>query len=376
MLSSQSIMRLVSNLLGWRTKNKIVVIESDDWGSIRMPSREIFEQLLKDGFRVDKCSYNIYDSLASEQDLNDLFEVLSSIRDKNRNPVVMTANTVVANPDFDKIRDSDYKIYFYEPFTETLKKYPNHAKSFQIWEQGISEGIFKPQFHGREHLNVNRWLMSLQNNIGNNRLSFNFRMYDLSENEEISENSFMDALNIEMLSEIEFQKQSIIEGLDLFQKLFKYRSRTFIAPGYIWSRQLNKILKLSGVDGFQGSWFQFEPIPGKSHRFRKIFHYTGQQNNLGQVFLIRNATFEPSQNPDIDVVDNCLSLFSTAFKFGKPVIMGTHRLNFIDSIHSGNSSRNLCLLKKLLSNTIKFWPDVDFMSSDQLVSLILSEKDK
>jgi hypothetical protein len=30
------------NLRGWKTKRKIVVIESDDWGSIRMPSPESF----------------------------------------------------------------------------------------------------------------------------------------------------------------------------------------------------------------------------------------------------------------------------------------------------------------------------------------------
>lgn len=29
------------NLPGWHTRRKIVVIESDDWGSIRMPSKEV-----------------------------------------------------------------------------------------------------------------------------------------------------------------------------------------------------------------------------------------------------------------------------------------------------------------------------------------------
>ena len=29
------------NIPGWRTKRKLVVIESDDWGAIRMPSKEI-----------------------------------------------------------------------------------------------------------------------------------------------------------------------------------------------------------------------------------------------------------------------------------------------------------------------------------------------
>ena len=33
------------NALGWNSNRKIVVIESDDWGSIRMPSRKIYEYL-------------------------------------------------------------------------------------------------------------------------------------------------------------------------------------------------------------------------------------------------------------------------------------------------------------------------------------------
>jgi hypothetical protein len=92
------------NLPGWHTSRKIVVIESDDWGSIRMPSREVYEKLLKKGIRVDNDPYNKFDSLASEQDLETLFDVLKKFNDKNDNHPVITANTVIANPDFNLIR--------------------------------------------------------------------------------------------------------------------------------------------------------------------------------------------------------------------------------------------------------------------------------
>jgi hypothetical protein len=61
---------------------KIIVIESDDWGSIRMPSKEVYRSLLKKGLRVDQCPYNRYDSLASEDDLTGLFNVLMKYKDK------------------------------------------------------------------------------------------------------------------------------------------------------------------------------------------------------------------------------------------------------------------------------------------------------
>lgn len=152
----------LANIPGWRTDRKIVVIESDDWGSIRMASKQTYDSLIQRGIRLDQWSYNKYDSLASESDLSALFDVLCSVKDKNGNHAKITANTIVANPDFDKIKESGYLSYHYEPFTETLKKYPNHSGSFELWKQGMDAKIFRPQFHGREHLNVNRWMKALK----------------------------------------------------------------------------------------------------------------------------------------------------------------------------------------------------------------------
>ena len=37
----------ISNIMGWCTNRKIIVIESDDWGSIRMSSKQAYNSLLK-----------------------------------------------------------------------------------------------------------------------------------------------------------------------------------------------------------------------------------------------------------------------------------------------------------------------------------------
>ena len=70
-----------SNIPGWRTKRHIVVIESDDWGSIRMSSKESFERLRAAGIPVDKSHYNINDALECNQDLEELFNVLVRYKD-------------------------------------------------------------------------------------------------------------------------------------------------------------------------------------------------------------------------------------------------------------------------------------------------------
>lgn len=362
--------RHILNIPGWRTKRKIVVIESDDWGSIRMPSREVYELFLKKEIRLNNSPFNRFDSLASEGDLSRLFNVLLSVKDKNGNPAVITANTIVANPDFEKIKKTKFQQYYYEPFTETLKRYPNHENAFEYWKTGIELGVFRPQFHGREHLNVKRWLYALQQDIGNVRLAFNYQIFDLSTNLDIGDNSFMEALNYENETELEFQKKSIIEGAKLFEKIFKYKSKTFIAPCYIWSDKLNRTIKKAEINCLQGIWFQSEPIIGKEHRFKKKFHYTGQKNKNGQYYITRNAHFEPSVNHEYDWINDVLSRIEKIFQMRKPAIISSHRMNYIGFIDQENSKRNLIKLKKLLDEIVKRWPDVEFMSSDNLCTLI------
>ena len=141
----------------------VVVIESDDWGSIRMPSPKVLEELKSKGYRyADFIGYDLYDTLASNTDLEMLIEALSSVKDSEGHCAKLTMNCVVANPDFEKIRQSDFSEYHYEVFTETLKRYPHHDRSFSLWKEGMNAGVLHPQFHGREHLNAQMWLQLLQ----------------------------------------------------------------------------------------------------------------------------------------------------------------------------------------------------------------------
>ena len=48
----KNIIKNLSNLPGWRTDRKIVVLESDDWGSIRMSSNDSRIKLLKAGLKI------------------------------------------------------------------------------------------------------------------------------------------------------------------------------------------------------------------------------------------------------------------------------------------------------------------------------------
>lgn len=354
------------NIPGWRTTRKIIVIESDDWGSIRMPSRKIYELLLSNGIPVDKLYFLKYDCLESEQDLSMLFEILSSFTDIHGNHPVITANTVMANPDFDKIKESDKTEYFYEPFTTTYTRYPNQNRSFALWvNEGIPEKLLWPQFHGREHLHVGKWMNAINSNDPWELKSFEHEvLLGYYSNKSIN---YMPAFDYTSPKEWESLNTIASEGLALFEKIFGFQSKSFVAPCLISGSHLDRVLKNNGILYHQvGKQY----IPAKNDSFKVKNRYWGQKNGLSQIYLRRNVNFEPTSNPDFDWIDNCLSEINIAFRWGKPAVINSHRVNYIGSIFPENRALSLKLLNSLLKSSLKYWPEVEFMTSDSLGQII------
>lgn len=359
-------MRFINARRGWTTNRKIIVIESDDWGSIRMPNREVYEKSLNKGIRVDNCSYCKYDTLASATDFEAIFDVFRKHKDKNGNHPIITANTIVGNPDFDKIRNNKFQEYFFEPFTETLKRYPN--RSFHSWKEAMDEGIFYPQLHGREHLNVERWLTALQNNSKEAHFAFENGFFGISKTISKEGNpSFMAALDYDNDEGKKISLQSVKEAVSLFEEIFGYNSKSFIAPNYFWDSEIEKELKSQNISYLQGSIVQKTPTGGHVH------HYLGQKSNFDQIYLTRNVIFEPASLGSKDWVNSALKEINNAFNLNKPAIVSTHRLAFIGSIFEENRTNNLKMIDELFNKIIKRWPDVEFMHSAELGDLIKNE---
>ena len=64
-----SLLHNIANIPGWRSPGRIVVIESDDWGSIRMPSAEVFSRFRSGGYDLAGSDYNRLETLESNDDL-------------------------------------------------------------------------------------------------------------------------------------------------------------------------------------------------------------------------------------------------------------------------------------------------------------------
>ncbi len=361
---------VLHNIAGWRTNRKIVVFESDDWGSIRMPSKEVYIKCLKSGYPVDKNPYERYDSLASADDLNLLFDLLGKFNDSNNKKPQITANCVVANPNFEKIQKDNFDNYHYELITETFQKYPKHNRNFETWMQAKEENLFFPQFHAREHLNVSKFMIALKNNDKDVHWGFqNMMPGSIRKGQQRNGNYFVEATKYEDIED-KNQKLSIyLEGLDIFENLFGYKSKSIIPPNYTWNKEFDFFTFEKGVLFNQGIRKMKVPLEGENYS-----RYMGQMNAVGQINTVRNCFFEPSLNFDIDSVDRCLRDISIAFRMNKPAIISCHRLNFVGHIDEKNRDVNLQNFSKLLSKMLNIWPGIEFLNTVELGNLILNSK--
>ena len=364
--------KYLSNIPGWRTRKKFVIIESDDWGSIRMPTRMVYNNLIKAGINLDDDDgrrFNKYDTLATSADLSMLFDVLCSVKDSTNRTAVITPVSVVANPDFNKIAESGFNEYHYESFTKTLLRYPGCKDSFNIWKEGIQKRLFVPQFHGREHLNVQSWLKALRTENKKVMVAYQNQMWGISTaNDPEIKLELQAAFDFHDPEDLHYQEGVITSGLDLFEDLFGFRASYFVPPNGPFSTQLEKVCRQKGIKFIAVSKIQQEPI-GEG-KFKKNLHWLGQSNKSGILYLTRNCHFEPSQEGR-DWVDSCLRDIRIAFNLFKPAVVSSHRVNYIGALCEHNRSNGLKQLRALLNAIMKKWPDTEFITSSELGNLIL-----
>lgn len=366
---------LYVNQRGFYTNRKLVVFESDDWGSIRMPSKATFTRLQERGDHPENDAFLSNDCLESEDDLHALFNVLSSVVDVKGNHPIMTLNFAVANPNFDKI-DYQNGVYEYEPFYQTYEKYYGNSAVLDVVKEGIAQKLILPQLHCREHLNVERWMRHLKEGRLDTLLAFENKTMGVGASfGELNKFGYMDAFNTDCSSNEQLER-IVSDAAQIFQDVFGYQSVTFVASCFVWNDALERALHKNGVEYIQSAPWQQKPV-GKNgvYKLKRVLRYSGQKNKNGQRYGIRNCGFEPAfkQNPQ-ECVERCLQEIERAFKAKKPAVIGTHRFNFIGSINEKNRENNLLGFKVLLEEIVKRYPDVEFLSSAQLYEMMKREK--
>ena len=76
----------------------------------------------------------------------------------------------------------------------------------------------------------------------------------------------------------------------------------------------------------------------------------------------------------LEIVQHGINRIKIAFRWKKPAVISSHRINFMGALDEINRRDNLILLDNLLKRIVKLWPDVEFMTSDELGDLIAEGK--
>ncbi|WP_107040066.1 hypothetical protein [Brumimicrobium mesophilum] len=355
------------NFRGWSTKRKIVVIESDDWGSVRMADQSVYNELHEKYPQITKHRYLVYDGLERKRDLESLFEMLTKHKDSKGKPPVVTALSLTSNPDFKKIRETDN--YHSETIKETYDRY-DETDLLSFWkEEGIKNNLLYPQFHGKEHLFPERYFKRVKDSNDLEHVGFNHDSVFGVDNF-TREKNFLAAFEYHNESDKKLIEKRTAEGLKEFKEIFGFNSISFCPSQSVYGNHLFDVLKNNGVLAIQAGQ-QFYP---EDMKLKKKNHLWGDKTKNGIVFWRRNCTFEPGRSKNSDYVDKCLKEIEIAFRWGKPAVINSHRINYTSRITTDLRDRTLNDLNNMLTTIIKKWPEVEFMNSEQLAKTLLEDK--
>ena len=161
----------------------------------------------------------------------------------------------------------------------------------------------------------------------------------------------------------------ITEAQQLFEQIFGFKSESFIATTYTWNPRIEESLKRNGIKFLQGQIHQHVPLDDDTTFKWKKNNFLGRVSPFGLIYLMRNCFFEPSQYLD-STVENCINRVKLAFRWHKPATISMHRLNVIGAIDERNRTKNLASLKRLLKTIVCEYPDVEFMTSEELGNIV------
>lgn len=372
----QTLYNHIKNIPGWRTKRKLVVISVDDYGNVRLDSKEAREKMDKVGLKVHS-RFDAYDTLETREDLEALYEVLTSVKDGNGNHAVFTPFAMPCNIDFESMQNEGYKEFIGEDLIKTYQKLSSlqpkaYDGAWKLWKEGIREEIMVPQFHGREHLNLQVFNAKLKSKDQEVLTALKNRSYTSLSSSGFPNISYTAAFEFEELERNKFFKYLIKDGLQKFEAVYGYKSVHFNPPGGREHQITHQYLADNGVKYLDTPLVKNEHQGGG--KYKTIYNWTGKTSKVGQFFQVRNVVFEPTDERGYDWVNYALQQIETAFFWHRPAIISSHRVNFCGHIDAKNRKMGLSALRVLLTHIVNKWPDVEFISSVNLGDLIAENR--
>jgi len=358
----------LKNIAGWSTIRKIVVFESDDWGSERVQSIRHYNDLLRKKIITDENDYNKYDALETSEDLASLGSVLSKYSDRNGNSPVFNMYYITSNPDYEKIIENNYETYEDKLFTERLRELGDHESYFKCLNKYLESKVFSLAYHGREHLCVKPFFRLMKSGSHSIKKSIDNSFHSIDHPSLPNKATcFRPSLFFSNIDEIPFIKDMLLDGIKKFKDIFKQNPISFCPPNGISCSEFDDLLFKNGIKAIVTQKIRYEP-DGRNN-FKKSYRLLNKKKH--KIYLFRNCGFEPMHTKMN--VEFCINQIEAAFVMKKPAIISTHRLNYNGSINPEYRRKGLAHLERLLSEVTKKWKNVEFVSTAELVKIMSSK---
>ena len=371
----QLFLNSLKNLRGWRTARKIVVFSVDDYGNVRLASRQARERMDAAGLQV-LSRFDAFDTLETREDLEMLFEVLSSVADRNGRHAVFTPFAIPCNIDFERVVAEKYSRYQYELLPVTYDKLAAvdpaaYSGAWLLWQEGAAKGLLAPQFHGREHLNLKVFEEKLAARDHEVLSSLANRSYTSISASGYPTISYTGAFEFWEFSENQQFEAIITTGLNAFAEVFGCRAVHFTPPGGREHSAIHQCLLDAGV------CYLDTPLVKHEHQgrgeYKRSINYTGKRSQLGMTSVVRNVVFEPTDERGFEWVGFALAQIAAAFRWRRPANISSHRVNFCGHVSPENRKQGLEALHRLLKGIVGRWPDVEFMGTGELMPILFAE---
>ena len=357
------------NLRGWRTPRKLVAFAVDDYANVRVASPSARQRMIDAGLNLSS-QMDRYDALETRQDLEALFDVLDSVRDGRGKPAKFTAYALSANPDFARIRD-DGDHYYPEAVTETFARLAAeqpeaYAGAWALWQEGRARGLIQPQCHGREHLNVELFEHKLRADAPDLRASLeNDSLAAIGGDPAFPGVGFTHAFGLHDSASLSRHRDILADAFEQFEKVWGMRSTTFTPPAQQLHPSLYSDVEVAGTLSIDKPLRCARPM-GDGSRRREV-NRSGRQAGQRHLTVVRNVVFEPGKAMGFDPVDRAMQQVAAAFRWCKPAIISSHRVNFGGHLDETNREHGLNALRSLLEHITERWPEVEFVGVDEVV---------
>jgi hypothetical protein len=315
-----------------------VLIESDDWGP-------------GDDYHAKR--------------LDGLLTILERHTDSLDRPDVLTADMILAVPDTTEIRAGGFTRYERRSLNDGFDVILTAVQS------GIAKGVLVPQLHGLEHL-YGTGLVKL-GRTDDQRVAKAFETDAWSDWESLESPLQAHYVDGSQLPTTPLQKaeryELITRASETFNRLFGMPSLSTVAPCYLWDDEIEQIWSEHGIRYIQTAGYRCPGRDTAGHYIQDLpLIRPGQRNRYGQIYLVRNAMYEPVDGRG---VEDCFGEARRAHRQGLPVVISTHRYNFTRS--EAEYKDSLAGLDHLLDRLEAYDLSLRYLSSPELGAWLAGE---